>query len=338
MTLQKLAELTDTTLEGNPHHLIQGVADLEKAGLSDASFLANSKYEKSAEKTEAGVLFVSPDYQRNRAKNYLVSDSPTLAFQKLLDYLFEDNETITGFTGIHPTAVIHPNAKIGKNATVGPLSVIDEGAEIGEGTVISSGCHIGLGVTIGIDCLVHPHVVIRERCKIGNRVILQPGAVIGSCGFGYTQNEKGNHQKLSQVGDVKIDDDVEIGANSAVDRARFQTTKIGQGTKIDNLVQIAHGVVIGKHAVIAGQTGIAGSTELGDHVMTGGQVAIDGHLKIEGGTMIAARSGISKSLSSGIYSGAPAQPIKIYNRQVALFRKLGALFERVKKLESVVQR
>jgi len=195
--------------------------------------------------------------------------------------------------------------------------------------------YVGPQSTIGMDCTLHPHSVVREATVIGNRVILQPGAVIGSCGYGYLTDRSGHHTKLDQLGNVVIGDDVEVGANTTIDRARFQSTSVQEGTKIDNLVQIAHNVEIGKHNLIVAQVGIAGSTKIDDHVVLGGKVAVNGHIHIGKGVRVAACSGISKSLpEAGDYGGVPVQPLAEYNRNTVYLRRVGELFQRLKAIES----
>lgn len=338
-SLEALAALTNSKLVGNPKHMISGVADLETATEQDASFLSNARYNQAMKKSHAGVIFVDPQTSLLDGKNYLVVDQPSRAFQKFVDTLHPPRKNPSGFIGIHPSAVIHDTAQLADGVSVGPHAVIDEGVIIGEKTFIGAGVYIGSSSIIGSDCLVHPHVVIREGCKIGNRVLIQPGAVIGSCGFGYTTDKQGRHIKLNQVGNVVIEDDVEVGANATIDRARFKDTIIGQGTKIDNLVQLGHGVVLGPDNIIVAQTGIAGSTSTGRHVVLAGQVAVAGHLHLDDGVTVAGKSGVSKSLSRGKYGGIPAVPIHEYNRNQVYLRRIEdfivQLKEMAKKLESL---
>ena len=224
---------------------------------------------------------------------------------------------------LQPNMDIHPTARIGKDVQIGPNSVIDQGAIIGDHTVISACVSIGAGVVVGTHCHIHSNVTVREKCAIGSRVILQPGAVIGSCGFGYTTDAKGRHTKLEQLGTVIIEDDVEIGANTTIDRARFKATRIGRGTKIDNLVQIGHNVHIGQDNIIVSQTGIAGSAKTGKNVVFGGQAGVVGHLEIADYVMIATRGGVSKSiLEPGKYAGSPVMGLSEYNRQQVQLRKI----------------
>lgn len=333
-TLHELALLTGATLLGNPHATISNLETLELATPSDASFLSSPRYEQAMLRSLAGVIFVSKETALPPNRNFLICENPSIAFQKSIEAFFSADQEATGFEGIHPTAVIHATATIKENVQIGPLVVIDKGSIIDQGTKIGAGCIIGPHVAIGKDCLIHPRVTIASRTILGDRVILQSGCIIGSCGFGYVTDKEGKHTKLSQMGNVVIGDDVEIGANTTIDRARFKTTRIHQGTKIDNLVQIGHGVSVGKHNIIVAQTGIAGSTELGDHVILAGQVAIGGHIKITNGTMVAALSGVSKSITKpGKYGGIPAQPLEDHNRTAVHLRKIAMYAEKIKQLE-----
>lgn len=331
--LDELAKMTESRLVGNPNHLISDVADLENASSEDASFFSNPRYRQALNHSQAGVIFVDQTIELSDGKNYLVSSQPSRAFQQLIDILHPQKERPSGFKGIHPTAVIHETAKIGQNVTICPHAVIDENVVIQDRTFIGSGSYVGPETIIGTDCIIHPGVIIRESCVIGNRVIIQPGAVIGSCGYGYITDAKGNHSKLNQVGNVILEDDVEIGANTTLDRARFKSTIIRKGSKIDNLVQIGHGVEVGQHNLIIAQTGIAGSTKTGKYVVLAGQVAVAGHLNIEDGVMVAGKSGVSKSLSKGKYGGIPAVPIAEYNRNAVFLRNIEKYVNQLENLE-----
>ncbi|MBI2743087.1 MAG: UDP-3-O-(3-hydroxymyristoyl)glucosamine N-acyltransferase [Chlamydiales bacterium] len=334
--LKELAELAEATLVGDPDHQICGVEALEYATIADASFLANPRYRTAMEASKAGVICIGRETPLTEGRNFLVSDNPSRTFQIIVEKLLLTDSIRSGFTGVHPTAVVHPSVKLGKDVQVGPYAVIDANCTIQERTRIASFVFIGAGSTIGTDCTIHPHVVIREATTIGCRVVLQPGAVIGSCGFGFTTDNKGEHKKLDQLGSVVIEDDVEIGANTTIDRARFKVTKISRGTKIDNLVQIAHNVSIGEHNIIVSQTGIAGSSKTGKHVIIGGQAGIVGHIEIGDHIMIATRGGVSKSISEpGKYSGSPVMSLADHNRQQVHLRKIG---EYVKKIEELEER
>jgi UDP-3-O-[3-hydroxymyristoyl] glucosamine N-acyltransferase len=327
-TLAELAKLTQTRLIGNGDHIVSDVADLDSATNHQASFLSNPKYtatryETAMRHSQAGVIFIAPTVQPIEGRNFLIADDPTSAFQQTIELFRGKSNQLTGFTDIHPTAIIHETAILEKGVTVGPHAVIDAGTTIGENSFIGSGVYIGPDCVLGKDCTIHPRVTIREQTQIGNRVIIQPGAVIGGCGFGYATDNKGKHTKLNHIGNVVIGDDVEIGANATIDRARFTSTVIGAGTKIDNLVVVAHNVRLGEDNLIAGQSGIAGSTKTGRCVVIAGQCGINGHIELGSGVIVSARSGVTKSLDKpGPYGGYPAVPIHEFNRNQVKLKKL----------------
>jgi UDP-3-O-[3-hydroxymyristoyl] glucosamine N-acyltransferase len=334
-SLAQVAEMTQSKLVGDPAHQIEGVADLESATTQDLSFLANPAYEKAMRASKAGAIFIAPGIVLTEGQNYLVHSEPSRAFQQLVEAFMGDCQKFSGFDGIHPSAVIHETAQLGSGVSIGPRAVIDQGVVIGKGTRIGAGCYIGMETSLGEECLVYANVTIRERCRIGNRVILQPGVVIGSCGFGYTTDSRGRHTKLNQVGTVVIEDDVEIGANTTIDRARFKATLIKRGSKIDNLVMIGHGVTVGEHNIIVAQTGIAGSSTTGNYVVLAGQVAVAGHLTIADKTMIAGKSGVSKSITaSGKYGGIPVMPIREYNKNSVYLRNIEKYILQLKELQA----
>lgn len=337
-TVAELAEMTQSEIVGNCGALISDVADLQSAEAEDASFLSNPRYESQMRHSKAGVIFVDRDIELPEIGNFLINSNPTRAFQIALE-AFHPRQDTTAFSGVHPTAVIHETAAVGKGATVGPHAVVDGFAIVGEGAFIGAGSYIGRDVIIGDETYIYPNVTIREGCRVGCRTIIHPGAVIGSCGFGFTADERGRHQKLQQVGSVTIGDDVEIGANATIDRSRFKSTTIGRGTKIDNLVQIGHGVQIGEDVIIVAQTGIAGSTTIGSHVVIGGQVGIAGHLKIAPKCGIAAMSGVSKTIAKpGNYRGNPALPIEEFNRRYVEAKNISRLKKRIEELEEEVEK
>lgn len=316
--------------------LIEGVADLESAEESHISFLANPRYIQKAKESKAGLIIVTQGQEVQQGRSYLVHADPSKAFQQLIQ-LFCGDLRRSGFTGIHPTAVIHSSAIVDPTAVLCPYVVVDAGVVIKRGAFIGSFVYIGPDSVVGEECVLHPHAVLRERSILHARVILQPGAVVGSCGYGYVTSALGIHEKLEQVGNVEIEPDVEVGANTTIDRARFKTTKIGRGTKIDNLVQIAHNVIIGNHCLIISQVGIAGSTKIGDYVVLAGKVAVNGHITICNKVMVAACSAVSKSISQpGKYSGIPVMELGKHNRQAVLLRNIGRLVEEVKELRSKV--
>ncbi len=339
LTLEQIAELTSSRLIGDSSVEITGVADLSSAGPMDISFLAkpqygSSRYEKAMQQSQAAAIFLTKDFARQDGLPYLITDHPSKAFQQVLEYFSSDFEDSSAFKSIHETAIIHESVTIGEGVTIHPYAVIDQGVTIGDRCLIGSGVYIGPHSSLGTDCLIHSNVVLREYSQLGNRVILQPGAVIGSCGFGYDTNARGIHSKLRQVGHVLIEDDVEIGANTSIDRARFKVTKIKKGTKVDNLVQIAHGVEIGEHSFIVSQTGIAGSSKIGKHCVLAGQSAVVGHVELGDGVILAGKTAASKSLlNPGKYGGTPAVPIKDYHRQEIHLRNLDKTLKRLKECE-----
>ena len=335
-TLEELALLLQAEMYGDPKKEIFGVAALESATDQDLSFLANLRYEEVMKESKAAAIIIATKEQCIDGKNFLIVTDPHRAFQKIIELFSKEKmgPPFACFPGIHPTAVIHEGAKIGQDVQIGPYTVIEAGAAIGARTIIGPLCSIGQDVFVGEDCLFYQHVTIREGCRVGNRVVMQPGSVIGSCGFGFTTDKSGRHTKLNQVGIVIVEDDVEIGANTTIDRARFEATVIGQGSKIDNLVQIAHNVKVGKHNLIVSQAGIAGSSETGDFVVLAGKVAVNGHIKIHSQVMVAACSGVSKSITKpGKYGGVPAMPLAEYNRMAVHLQNIGDVVADVKELK-----
>ncbi len=340
LTLAQLAELTGARVVGDPSTTIEGVADLASATPSDVSFLSATQfggsfksYEKAMRTSKAGAIFVSDEIELPSDRQFLITPDPSQSFQTIVQLLHPKIET--GFEGIHPSAVIHPTAKIGTDVTIGPCAVIDRDVVIGNGTHIGAQVSIGAQTVIGDHCLLHPRSTVREGCRLGNRVQLQPGAVIGSCGFGYTTDANGIHTKIEQLGAVVLEDDVEIGANTTIDRGRFAKTRVRSGTKIDNLVQIAHGVDVGPSNLIVGQSGIAGSTKTGRNVVLAGQVAVNGHIELADQVMVAARSAVMRSLKEpGKYIGEPAVPYADFRRQFMHLLRLDRYAKHIAELET----
>ena len=317
-------------LVGDPKLKISGAASLGEATNGEISFFANRKYIGLLHKTRASAVFVPSDFAEPLAAAQVRVSNPTKAFEQVV--LKFAPKPITFAPGIHPSAIVGPNAQLGEGVSIQPCAVIEDGAKIGDDTIIGAGSYVGHETMIGSACLIYPRVTIRERSRIGSRVIIHSGTVIGADGFGFEMVD-GRQEKIQQLGIVQIDDDVEIGANTTIDRARFGRTWIKEGAKIDNLVQVAHNVVIGKNTVIAAQTGIAGSVRIGQRVLIGGQVGIIGHIEIGDGTAIGAQSGISKNTHGGAWWASPAVPLAEAKQQIAWVRRLGKLFARVKEIE-----
>lgn len=337
MRLKEIAKKCAARLRGDGETEISGIETLENASPSDLSFLANSRYDRSMRTSRAGAIFVSEDVELPQTGNFLIVPDPSSAFQQMVEHFCK--EMPTGFSGVHETAVIHPSAKVSGNVTIAPYAVIDARATIGSGTTIGPHAVVGPDATIGKNCYLHAHSIVREGSILEDEVTLQPGAIVGSCGFGYISDETGQITKLDQRGIAHLKQGVEIGANSTVDRARFKSTLIEAHSKIDNLVQIAHNVSIGKANFIAAQTGIAGSTQTGDRCIFGGQAASIGHLTIADGTKVAARGAISKSVleKETTLSGAPAAPIHEHNRVQAHIRRLESYAKRIAALEKKLE-
>ena len=317
-------------LVGDPTLKITSAASLVEATTGEISFFANRKYVGLLRKTRASAVFVPPDFAEPISAAQVRVANPAKAFEQVVLKLAP--KPITFGPGVHPTAIIDPSAQLGERVSIQPHAVIEAGARIGDDTIIGAGTYIGHETVIGSACLIYPRVTIRERSRVGLRVIIHSGAVIGADGFGFEVVD-GRQEKLQQLGFVQIDDDVEIGANTTIDRARFGRTWIQEGVKIDNLVQIAHNVVVGKNSIIVAQTGISGSTRVGERVTMAGQVGIAGHVEIGDGTVIAGQSGVSKDLRGGVWFGYPAVPFAEAKQQIAWIHRLGKLFARVKEIE-----
>ncbi|MCH9634616.1 MAG: UDP-3-O-acylglucosamine N-acyltransferase [Chlamydiae bacterium] len=332
-SLEEISKLTSSKLIGDPKYRIEGVETLESASKEQASFLANPLYLKQLKQSKAGVVFTKqlPDFKN--VKNYLISSEPSQAFQVLINLFSDPTIYESGFKNVHPTAIVHPTVALDKGITIGPYCVIDQGSKIGANTSIQAHVHIGPHVEIGSNCKLYSQVTIQANCKLGNEVIIQPGAVIGSCGFGYITNEKGHHEKLKQVGRVILEDRVEIGANTTIDRGRFNDTHIASGTKLDNLVQIAHGVKVGENSILVAQVGVSGSTHIGKYNVIAGQAGLVGHIKLTDHVTIAAQSGVTKNIKEpGFYGGSPALPQKKFYTLHGHLRRLDHYVTEIKKM------
>lgn len=337
-TLSEIAKLIDGELVGgDPESIITGVCGIKEAKKGDITFLANARYANLVEETQASAIITSRDFQ-GAPKPIIRTENPSLAFSMIVSYACPS--LLHHPRGIHSSAVIGKNVILGKDVVLGAHVVIDDGAVIGDTTIVYSGCFVGFETVIGKECLIYPNVSLREKTHIGSRVIIHSGTVIGSDGFGFAK-VKGVYEKIPQLGTVEINDDVEIGANVTIDRARFDKTIIGKGTKIDNLVHIAHNVVIGENSIIMAQVGIAGSALIGNNVTVAGQAGIVGHIELGNGVIVAAQAGVTKSVAANtVVSGYPAKPhyeakkINAYVQKLPeLYKTISDLKKRIKELE-----
>lgn len=333
-TLKEIAKIIDGEIVGDSDILITGVSGIKEAREGDITFLANPKYLPFIEKTQASAIVTSRDI-KNASKAIIRTQDPSFAFTKILSSFAPCEATHP--KGIHPTAILGKDVKLGRNTAVGPYSVIEDNVSIGDDTVIYANSYIGHNTEIGNDTLIYPNVSVRERVYIGNRVIIHSGTVIGSDGFGFA-TINGKHHKIPQIGTVVIEDDVEIGANVTIDRARFDKTLIGKGTKIDNLVQIAHNVVIGENSIIVAQAGISGSTTIGKNVTLAGQSGLVGHITVGDGATVAAQGGVTKSVPPNtLVSGYPAKPHEIAKRVNACVQNLPRLYNTIAELKKRIE-
>jgi UDP-3-O-[3-hydroxymyristoyl] glucosamine N-acyltransferase len=332
ITLKEVASLIGGEIEGDPEAVITGASGIKEAGEGDLTFLANPKYAPLLGTTRAGAVVIERGLKVASACPLIRVDNPSFAFSKLVE-LFGPKK-LEFQKGVDARAAVSKKAKLGRDVSVGPFSVVEDEAVVGDRTVIRSGVYIGHGTSIGADSHIYPNVTIRERCVIGNRVSVHSGSVIGSDGFGYVA-VKGVHEKIPQIGTVVIEDDVEIGSNVTIDRARFDKTIIRKGTKIDNLVQIAHNCDIGDNSIIVAQVGISGSTTIGKNVILAGQVGVVGHVTIGDNTIIGAKGGVSKNVPpNAFYIGIPAMEGKAFKKVHAALLRLPRLIAKVRELEA----
>jgi UDP-3-O-[3-hydroxymyristoyl] glucosamine N-acyltransferase len=333
LKVKDLARLLDCPLEGNGEAEVSGAAGLENAGPGDLVFLSKPKLLPLLEATRAAAVILPLDFRFSRIP-VLRSANPHLTFIRAVELLWKPYRP---GPGIHPLAVVSASARIGKAVSVGALSVIGDEAEIGDGTVLFPLVAVYPKVKVGLDCILHSHVSLREGVVVGDRVILHNGAVVGSDGFGYLPAEDGSHIKIPQKGTVLIEDDVEVGANTAIDRAALGQTIIRRGTKIDNLVQVAHNVEVGPHSILAGQVGIAGSSKIGRRVILSGQVGIADHVEVGDETVIAAKSGVTKNIPPRSFvAGSPHLDIHEWRKVWASLPQLHELIKEVRRLRARV--
>ena len=332
--MREIARLVGGEAKGDEEREITGAAALETAGEHDVAFAEGELALRRAMDSYAGCILV-PEGSSVEGRTTIAAKNVRLAFIRAAEVLHPRR---AAQPGMHPTALIADDARLGSGVSVGPYAVIESGASLGAGTSLGAGVFVGAGVVLGEHCVLYPRVSIYAGVKVGDMVILHAGVVLGSDGFGYLFAE-GRHQKFPQLGGLVIEDDVEIGANSTVDRGSLGTTRIGEGTKIDNLVQVAHNVKIGRHSVIAAQTGISGSTEIGDYVVMGGQVGIGDHARIEDGAVIGGGTGIlpGKTVRKGsVMWGTPARPLSEFKKMYAQLSRLPALAQKVKEISAKI--
>lgn len=334
-TLGQIAELVEGRVVGDAGLLIAGIAKIEEAKEGEITFIARSKYAKFFEETKASAVIVGEDFPESEGKAIIRTRNPYHAFLKIIEAFYPEKPVERG---IHETAVISEDAVLGKGVAVGPNAVIGRRCKVGDGTVIMPGVIVGDDVVIGPDCVIHARVSLREGVILGSRVTIHDGAVVGSDGFGFAP-EEGKYYKIPQVGNVVIEDDVEIGANTTIDRATLGETRIKRGAKLDNLIQVGHNCTIGEDTVIAAQAGLSGSTDVGQRVRIGGQVGFAGHLKVGDDAAIGAQSGVSKTVRPGNYMfGYPAKPYREEFRIQGALRRLPELLKEVKELREKVRR
>lgn len=328
MKLGEIAHFVNGSILGDPGVEIRRASGVEDAAEGEITVAASDKYLKRLRDCRASCVILKQPVE-NLPMAQLIVANPLYAFARVMEVLHPARKFEPGISDM---AVVAQSASIGKDATILPLAYISEGASVGEASVVYPGVFIGEGSKIGRQCTIHPNVTIREGVRIGDRVTVHSGTVIGSDGFGYVL-EAGEHHKIPQVGGVLIEDDVEIGSNVSIDRATTGDTIVGRGTKIDNLVQIAHNVKIGPKAIIVAQVGIAGSSELGSFVTLGGQVGVADHVTVDPGTMVGAQSGLMGHVKKGVYTGTPALPHRDWLRSSAIFARLPEMSKKIRELE-----
>ena len=321
-TLGELTKISGGELAGNPDQKITGAASLAEAAPGDITFFNNRKYAAQLQNTRATAVFVPLDFAGPIPAAHIRVANPMRAFEQVVAKFAPP--PIRFAPGVHDKAAVDPSAKLGQRVVIQPFVVIEPGVEIGDDTFLGAGTYVGHGTVIGSNCKIYPGVIIRERAKIGSRVIVHSGVVIGADGFGFEPTQTG-YEKIPQLGIVQIDDDVEIGANTTIDRARFGRTWIQRGVKIDNLAHLAHNVIVGENTVMAAQVGIAGSTRIGNRVVMGGQVGIVGHIEVGDDTTLGAKTGVSKNIAGGTWWGVPGKTFGQGERA----SRLGAQFGKI---------
>ena len=336
-SIKEIASLINGSVSGDSNIEIKNVAKLEEAKSGDLTFLYLPAYEKYFPSTKASAIIVKTGFSKSRSDiTYIEVSSPEKAFFAILKKYFTPEFPLSG---IDPSAFIHPTVKFADNVAIGKNVVISSECKIGANTKIFHNTVIADNVLIGDGCLIHANVSIRENCILGNKVIIHSGTVVGSDGFGYTPNDKGEYEKIPQIGNVIIEDDVELGSNVSIDRAAMGSTAIKRGCKIDNLVQIAHNVILGEDTVVSAQTGVSGSTKIGKHCILAGQSGLVGRIELGDNVVITAQSGVSKSiLKPGYYMGSPAREIKTAQKIGVHLHNLPEYAKKISELESEIKK
>lgn len=340
-TAKQISEFIDGTIEGDENVGVTELSKIENGKTGSLCFLSNPKYESYLYLTSASVVIVGRDFVPSQpiSSTLIKVADPYSAFSVLLDKYNEVVNQSNTQIGIEQPCFIHPTAKIGRNVFIGAFSYVAENVEIGDDCRVSAQVYIGADSQIGKNCNLFPGVKIYNRSVLGNNIVIHSNTVIGSDGFGFAPQPDGTYTKIAQIGNVVIEDDVEIGANTAVDRATMGSTFIRKGVKLDNLIQIAHNVDVGEHSVVAAQTGISGSSKVGEKSVIGGQVGIAGHLSLAKGTQIGAQAGINFNITeeNKQWHGSPAQPLRNWMRASVIFKQLPSVEKRIANLESKIK-
>jgi UDP-3-O-[3-hydroxymyristoyl] glucosamine N-acyltransferase len=335
MTVKEIAEIVGGVVVGDEKVKVTGVSGIKEAEKGQLTFIANNKYRPLLKSTKASAIIVPLDINNSVNASLIQVENPDLAFAKIMAIVGPDPVTFS--SGISPTAIIGKDVIIGRDVSIQPYAVIEDNVQIGDGSTIGACVYIGHYTKIGKNSLIYPHVIIRERVIAGDRVIVHPGTVIGGDGFGFA-TVKGVHHKIPQIGTVEIGNDVEIGSNVTIDRARFDKTYIGDGVKIDNLVQIAHNVYIGENTIVVAQVGISGSTIIGKNVIIAGQAGITGHIIVGDNSIIGGKAGVTKNIPPNTHvTGFPARDKWEDMRLQAYSRRQPELIEKIKKLEEKIE-
>ncbi|MCU7494689.1 MAG: UDP-3-O-(3-hydroxymyristoyl)glucosamine N-acyltransferase [Ignavibacteria bacterium] len=334
--LKDVADLVGGNIIGDENVIIENIAKIEEAKKNDLTFLYHPSYEKYFSNTQASAILVKPDFPKSRTDiTYIEVKSPNAAFLNIVNHFFKPEFRLTG---IDDSAYIAPGVSVGNSTALGKNVVVSEGCKLGSNVKIFHNCVLLENVEIGDDTIIFPNVTIREGCKIGSRAIIHSGSVIGSDGFGYSPDANGVYHKIPQIGIVVLEDDVELGANVTVDRAALGATVIKKGTKLDNLVQIAHNVQVGENTVMSAQTGVSGSTKIGRNCILAGQVGVVGHIELADNVIVGAKSGVSKSLpKAGTYWGSPAKELKAALRLEGHVRNLPSYADKIKEMEKQIK-